>query len=102
MSKDKYYDIACKQLSNILYLYRMYEQKKPIMLYDIQENHVYAHQYEGFRDEFEKKESRISLEEQYEKAQKDNEVVVFIRDNKEKRLVSFSFELNTSLGMAKK
>ncbi|NEX21838.1 hypothetical protein G3480_16240 [Thiorhodococcus mannitoliphagus] len=91
MSEDKYYDIAHKQLKNILRLYRMNEHENPIMLYDLQEDRIYAYHYDGFKNEFESKNSRIALERQYRKALANNEVVVFVRDNEERKLVSYSF-----------
>ena len=37
--------------------------------------------------------SRQTLKEQYERAIRDNQAVVFVRDNEQRRLVSFSMDL---------
>jgi len=88
---DEYLDIAYEQLDNIFMIYRQFEDKRPVMLYDIQEQMIYAYPYKDFKDEMSEK-SQLMLKEQYEKAFKKNQIVVFIRDNDKKRLVSYSFQ----------
>jgi hypothetical protein len=89
---DSYIGIIQDQWESILELYKQFEDKKPVMLFDIQEETVYAYPYEGFKAELSKK-SRTSLEQQYERAVENNYVVVFVRDNDQANLVSYSFEL---------
>jgi hypothetical protein len=79
-----------EQWDNILGLYKRFEDKKPVMLLDIQEQKIYAYPYNDFKSELSK--SQIQLEEQYEAAILNNEMVVFVRDNKKKELVSYSLE----------
>lgn len=62
------------------------------MLFDLQEQRVYAYPYNDFRKELSARSQR-SLETQYEKAGRENQVVVFVRDNDLKRLVSLSIDL---------
>jgi hypothetical protein len=85
-------DAMHRQWCNILKIYRLYEKKKPIMLFDIQEERIYVYPYIEFRDDLSER-SRLSLTEQYEEAIKENKLVVFVRDNEQKRLVSFSMPL---------
>ena len=80
-----------EQLDKILGLYKRFEAKKPVMPLDIQEQKIYAYPYNDFKSELSKK-SQIQLEEQYEAAILDNEMVVFVRDNEKKELVSYSLE----------
>ena len=80
-----------EQWDNILGLYKRFEAKKPVMLLDIQEQKIYAYPYNDFKSELSKK-SQIQLEEQYEAAILNNEMVVFVRDNEKKELVSYSLE----------
>jgi hypothetical protein len=80
-----------EQWDNILGLYKRFEDKKPVMLLDIQEQKIYAYPYNDFKSELSKR-SQIQLEEQYEAAILNNEMVVFVRDNKKKELVSYSLE----------
>ncbi len=69
--------------------YRQFEDKRPVVLYDIQESRIYVYPYADFlRDLGEK--SQVTLKEQYQRAIQDNKIVVFVRDNEQQRLVSFS------------
>ena len=74
---------------HILMMYELFEDKKPVMLYDIQEQRVYAYPYQGFKAELSDR-SQVSLAEQYEDAVRDGKIVVFVRDNERRRLRSFS------------
>ena len=80
-----------EQWDNILGLYKRFEAKKPVMLLDIQEQKIYAYPYNEFKSELSER-SQIQLEEQYEAAILKDEMVVFVRDNEMKELVSYSLE----------
>lgn len=69
----------------------MYEQKKPIMLFDIQDYKIYAYPYESYKLDLSEK-SQKKIEEQYQKALCKNQIVVFIRDNEKRKLVSYSLD----------
>ena len=71
--------------------YRQFGEQKPIVLFDLQEQRIYVYPYEDFKSEM-APESQESLTEQYEKALRENKFVVFVRDNEEQRLVSFSMD----------
>ncbi|NOR78225.1 MAG: hypothetical protein GQ523_07365 [Methanophagales archaeon] len=88
---EQYWDAVGEQWDNILGLYKRFEAKKPVILLDIQEQKIYAYPYNDFRSNLSKR-SQIQLEEQYEAAILDNEMVVFVRDNEKKELVSYSLE----------
>ena len=88
---EQYWDAVGGQWDNILGLYKRFEDKKPVMLLDIQEQKIYAYPYNDFKSELSKR-SPIQLEEQYEAAIFNNEMVVFVRDNEKKELVSYSLE----------
>ncbi len=88
---EQYGDAVGEQWDNILGLYKRFDDKKPVMLLDIQEQKIYAYSYNDFKSELSKR-SQIQLEEQYEKAILNNEMVVFVRDNEKKELVSYSLE----------
>jgi hypothetical protein len=61
------------------------------MLYDIQEKRIYAYPYKEFKDDLSPR-SQAGLQEQYEEAQREGKIVVFVRDNERRRLVSFSMD----------
>ena len=88
---EQYWDAVGEQWNNILGLYKRFEDKMSIMLLDIQEQKIYAYPYNDFKSKLSKK-SQIQLEEQYETAILNNEMVVFVRNNEKKDLVSYSLE----------
>lgn len=88
---DYLLDAVHKQWDNILTAYRQFGGQKPIVLFDLQEQRIYVYPYEAFKSEMAPK-SQESLAEQYEKALRENKIVVFVRDNEQKRLVSFSMD----------
>jgi hypothetical protein len=76
---------------HILTAYRQFEDKKPVVLYDLQEQRIYVYPYADFlRDLGEI--SQITLKDQYGRAVQDNKIVVFVRDTEQRRLVSFSMD----------
>ena len=89
---EQYLDVIDEQWNNILKLYKKFEDKKPIMLFDMQEKRIYAYPYEDFKADLSKKSQTI-LQKQYKNALLDNKVVVFVRDNEQVALVSSSYNL---------
>jgi hypothetical protein len=61
------------------------------LLDDIQERRVYVYPYAGFSEELNER-SRQTLKGPYERAVRENKFVVFVRDNEQRRLVSFSMD----------
>jgi hypothetical protein len=86
---DYLVEAAKEQWFNILKTYARFEEEKPVMLFDLQEQRIYAYPYEDFKRELSER-SQVSLTEQYEEALRKDEVVIFVRDNVKRRLVSFS------------
>jgi len=81
-----------EQWPNILKLYKKFEDKKLVMLFDIQEQKIYAYPYNDFKSMMNKK-SQTMLEDQYSDALLNNKMVVFIRDSKKRKLISASYAL---------
>jgi len=90
-SGDYLLDAALEQYPNILMICKTFAAKKPIILFDMQEQRIYAYPYKEFRDDMNEK-SQALLKDQYEQAQADEKIVVFVRDNVKEKLVSFSLE----------
>jgi len=88
---DYLWDAALDNYDHIQRAYRIFEDKKPVMLFDVQEQLLHAHLYEEFRHDINER-SRAILREQYEQAQKKNQIVLFVRDNERRKLVSFSLD----------
>jgi len=90
--RDDLLEAAMDKWSAIQKAYRDFAEKQPIILYDIQEERIYAYPYKEFKADLSKR-SQGMLEVQYRDAKRDNKIVVFVRDNEQRRLVSFSLEL---------
>jgi len=95
---DPDWDLVLEFWDDILKCYQQYADKKPIMLYDVQEKRIYTYAYPGFKDELMPK-SQVHLEEQYQEALKNNQFVVFVRDNEKRRLVSYSVDIPKPKGL---
>ena len=63
-------------------------------VYDIQEDKIYAYPYKEFKAELSKK-SQASLEHDYKSASTTGRMVVFVRDNRERKLVSYTISIDT-------
>jgi hypothetical protein len=87
---DVFLDSAMKYRPQIMLLYRQFASKKPIMLFDRQEERIYAFPFVDFLKELSPR-SQHSLKKQYAEALRNNQVVVFVRDNEQRRLLSYSF-----------
>jgi hypothetical protein len=85
---DPYFDAIHEQWPHIRGLYMTYGKKKPIILYDINERKLYAYPYKEFKEELSEK-SQKSLEHDYKSASVLGSMVVFVRDNIERKLVSY-------------
>ena len=89
---DPYLKMVYDQWENILMVYNMFAAKKPVMLFDVQEQRIYAYPYKEFRAELSQRSQAI-LKKQYRQAQHNHQMVVFVRDNEEEKLVSYSMDL---------
>ena len=78
-------------LPDILMFYKRFEDKRPIMLLDIQSEGIYAFPYEQFKADLSER-SQTTLTADYQKAVAGNKVVVFVRDDETRRLVSMLFD----------
>jgi hypothetical protein len=90
---DPYLKAIQEQWPYIRALYATYERKKPIILYDIQEKKIYAYPYKDFKAEM-SENSQASLEHQYKSASLQGSMVVFVRDNTERKLISYTMSID--------
>ena len=88
---DDLVEAAEDYLPHILMFYRRFEDKRPVMLLDLPSRRIYAYPYEDFKADLSRR-SQDMLAADYEKALAGNKVVVFVRDNETRRLVSMLFE----------
>ena len=92
---DQYYSAIQEQWSNIRGLYMVYGSKKPIMLYDIHEKKIYAYPYKEFKAELSEK-SQVSLEIDYKSTSVRGGMIVFVRDDIERKLVSYVMNIDAA------
>ena len=85
---DYLYDALSDCLEHVRAAYKQHEDKRPVMLLDIQEERIYAYGYEGFKSDLSAR-NQVTLTEQYEQAQRCGKMVVFVRDNDNRRLASY-------------
>jgi hypothetical protein len=90
-SQDYLLNAAYAQHDNLSMVYRTFVKKKPIILFDIQEQRIYAYPCKEFEEDLSER-SRRMLNEQYKKALLTNQMVVFVRDNENEKLVSFCLD----------
>jgi len=86
---DRYWQVVCQEYNHVLSLYRQYADKRPVMLFDIQEQRIYAYPYREFAADLSEKSQR-SLALQYQAAGQNGQMVVFVRDNVDRRFVSYT------------
>jgi hypothetical protein len=92
---DQYYSAIQEQWSNIRGLYMTYASKKPIMLYDVREKKIYAYPYKEFKAELSEK-SQVSLEIDYKSTSVRGGMIVFVRDDIERKLVSYVMNVDAA------
>jgi hypothetical protein len=89
LPRDPYWDVVQSLMQDITYCYEQYREKKPVLLFDIQENRIYVYPYLEFKNDLSERSQRL-LQDQYEQAMTDDKIVVFVRDNDNRKLVSYS------------
>jgi hypothetical protein len=89
LSQDPYWDVVQSLMQDILTIYEQYREQKPVLLFDIQEHRIYVYPYLEFKNDLRERSQRL-LQDQYEQAMTDDKIVVFVRDNDAKKLVSYS------------
>ncbi len=91
---DQYYSAIQEQWSNIRGLYVAFGSKRPIMLYDIHENKIYAYPYKEFKAEL-SNSSQASLEIDYKSTSVSGGMIELVRDNIERKMVSYVMSIDT-------
>ena len=89
--KDALFDAACDRADDILRLYQQFAEKKPVMLLELPSQRIYAYPYLDFKNTLSER-SQTVLETEYQEAVAHQKVVVFVKDNDRRRMISFSVE----------
>jgi hypothetical protein len=90
--KDPYLDIIYEHWDSLVRVFTTFESKLPILLFDIQEQRIYAHPYQDFVEEMAVKDRPV-IARSYEKVIAGKSILVFVRDNEKRKLVSSNVEL---------
>jgi len=88
---DDLVEAAENFLPHFLKFYKRFEEKRPVMLLDLQSQKIYAYPSKEFKAELSER-SQVMLAADYEKGIAKNKIVVFVRDNETQRLVSMLFD----------
>lgn len=94
---DPYFRHVEDQWPHIMELYAMCEDRHPVMLFDIEEQKIYVYNYQVFQEELSPMSQEI-LKDQFFDALATSKLVIFVRDNVNRRLVSYAVPLQTALG----
>jgi hypothetical protein len=90
-ANDDLVDMALEIQEAIRGAYRLHEKHRPVMLFDVQEQRLYANPYQGYKESLNER-SQAMLEQQYEEAQQRDQIVVFVRDEATRRMISISID----------
>ena len=91
--QDHLWEAIKRNYHHLQAAYEPYADKKPILLFDLQENRIYIYPYDGFIAELNENGKRL-LKEQYEATLENNsKIVVFVRDNEERLLRSYTISI---------
>jgi hypothetical protein len=88
---DDLVNAALEIQEDIRWAYRLHEEHRPVMLLHVQQGRIYAYPYLEYKATLSER-SQAMLEKQYEEAQQENMIVVFVRDEATRRLTSFSID----------
>jgi len=86
-------DTARGHIEAIRHLYSRFAKKRPVMVLDLPSGRLSAYPYRDFKTDLSSR-SRNLLEEQYAEAIESRSMVVFVRDNYRRKLISCNFPLD--------
>jgi hypothetical protein len=72
-------------------MYELLADKRPVMLYDVQEQRIYAYPYQEFTNGLNPR-SQALLKAQYQRAVANRHIVVFVRDQEKEKLLSYTVD----------
>ncbi len=87
---DDLVEAAESFLPQIRMFYRRFEDKRPVMLLELPSLRIYAYPYREFKADLSER-SQAMLKDEYERAVAEGKIVVFVRDEETRRLVSMTF-----------
>ena len=89
--RDALLNAANNRASDILMVYKTFSDKKPVMLLELPSHKIYAYPYLEFKASLSER-SQKTLEKEYQQALAHDQMVVFVKDNDRKKMISFSVD----------
>jgi hypothetical protein len=89
--KDALFDAACERADDILRLYRQFAERRPVMLLELPSQRIYAYPYLDFKNTLSERSQQM-LEREYQEAVARHKIVVFVKDDDRRKMISFSVE----------
>ena len=89
--KDTLFDAACERADDFLRLYRQFADKKPVMLLELPSQRIYAYPYVDFKNTLSERSQKM-LAKEYREALAHNRIVVFVKDDDRRKMISFSVD----------
>ena len=90
---DHLWDALTANMASLKKAYAPYKKRKPILLFDLQEQFVYVYSAKEFIAEMSPRD-QANLLPAYAEANKNKSTIVFARDNVARRLCSYPIDLN--------
>jgi hypothetical protein len=84
---EEFFAVVGEYMDALQMFYRKFADKKPVMQISLPEQRIYAYPYEGYLTMLSPRSQKV-LRQQYRKAVKRNEMVVFVRDEDQRTLNS--------------
>jgi hypothetical protein len=85
---------AQQRADKILCFYKLFAEKKPVMLLEMPAEKIYAYPYLDFKNSLNERSQQI-LEEEYKEALTHNKIVIFVKDTERRKMISFSIDEET-------
>ncbi len=86
---DMYIKIATEIGDDVYDFFNMSERNDLIMVYELKEKRIYSYMYEDYLKSLNERSKKL-LKQQYKDAVETGKIVLFIRDEKRKKLKSFT------------
>ena len=92
MPPDPYLSIIEEHWDKILMMYKIFEKKKPIIEYSVDDGKIYSYPPLDYINSLTER-TREQTKKQYMEAVSQNQFILFVKDTKNKRLRSYIFDV---------
>lgn len=91
---DMYWNLIEDNWDNIIMVYQVFKNKKPIIEYEVNTQRIYSYPPYEYINTLTLR-TRDYAKKQYQEVVKNNQLLLFVRDNKNKKLKSYVLNLPT-------